>query len=114
MVRFLLEITALVAAGMWGWKQSDSWLRFLLALGIPILLAAIWGIFAVPDDPSRSGQAPVAVAGIIRLAIELAFFGIATWSFADLSYQRTAWIFGLVVATHYILSYDRIGWLLNQ
>ena len=43
-LRFLLEISALVSAGMWGWKQSEGWLRFILAIGIPIIFATIWGL----------------------------------------------------------------------
>jgi hypothetical protein len=55
-VRFILEIIGLVALGWWGWNQADGIARFALALGIPLLAAALWGTFAVPDDPSRSGN----------------------------------------------------------
>ena len=113
-VRFLLELTALFSAGAWGWRQNDGWLRFVLAFSIPIFIAVIWGTFAVPDDPSRSGVAPIAVNGIIRLVIELTIFTFATWSFYDLGYTRLGWIFGGVVAVHYIMSYDRILWLIAQ
>ena len=113
-IRFLLELTALTAMGMWGWKQSDGWLKFILAFGIPIIAAAIWGIFAVPDDPSRSGTAPIVVPGIVRLTIELAIFAFATWALRDLGYARLSWIIGIIVVIHYIISYDRIIWLLNQ
>jgi len=49
-------------------------MKFMLALTLPIFAAAIWGIFAVPDDPSRSGNAPVIAPGLVRIVIELAFF----------------------------------------
>ena len=78
-VRFVLEITGLVALGWWGWNHADGVLRFVLALGIPVLAAAAWGTFAVPGDPSRSGRAPVPVSGIVRVLLELAFFASATW-----------------------------------
>lgn len=113
-IRFLLELTALFAIGSWGWKQSDIWIRFVLAVGIPIVVAAIWGTFAVPNDPSRSGSAPIVVPGIVRLAIELAIFGFATWTIHDVGSTRLAWIFGVIVAIHYIISYDRIMWLIRQ
>ncbi|MGB5508782.1 MAG: YrdB family protein, partial [Robiginitalea sp.] len=58
-LRFLLEIIALISLGIWGWNQSESWFRFVLAIGIPGIIAVIWGTFAVPNDPSRSGSAPV-------------------------------------------------------
>lgn len=113
-IRFLLELTALIAIGSWGWKQSDTWIRFVLAIGIPIIVAAIWGTFAVPNDPSRSGTAPIVVPGIIRLAIELAIFALATWTLHDVGYTRLSWIFGVIVAIHYIISYDRIMWLIRH
>jgi len=111
-LRFILEIAALVATGMWGWRQTDSWLRFILALGIPILLAVIWGTFAVPDDPSRSGNALIVTPGLIRLIIEIAFFAFATWSLYTIGYRNPAMIFAGIVVVHYLMSYDRISWLL--
>lgn len=114
MVRFILELSALLASGYWGWKQSDNWFRYILALAIPIALAAIWGVFAVPDDPSRSGSAPVPVPGMVRLVIELAFFAFATWCLYDMGAIRWSWILGLTVAIHYIVSYDRIIWLAER
>ena len=113
-LRFLLEIAALLAIGHWGWKQSDTWMHFLLAFGLPIVFAAIWGVFNVPNDPSRSGKAPIPVPGSIRLAIELTFFIIATWTLYDTGEIKFAWILGSIVAVHYIISYDRISWLVKQ
>ena len=113
-LRFLLEITALISFGIWGWKQEDGWLRLFLAIGLPILFATIWGIFAVPDDPSRSGAAPVVTPGIVRLLLELAFFAFAVWCLKDMGFTKVSLIYGIIVIAHYILSYDRIVWLLNR
>lgn len=112
--RFLLELMALASVGLWGWIQSDSWLRFVFAIGIPIVLAAIWGIFAVPNDPSRSGSAPVVTPGFIRLIIELCFFGFAIWALKDMGWNKLSLIMSLVVLAHYIISYDRVLWLINK
>ena len=65
-VRFFLEISGLLTLGMWGWEKGDGTLKFVFALAIPIFFAAIWGIFAVPDDPSRSGNAHIIVSGLIE------------------------------------------------
>jgi len=111
-IRFLLEIIALFSVGLWGWKQSDGWLRFVLAIGIPIILAAIWGTFAVPNDPSRSGSAPIVTPWIIRLLIELGFFAFATWSVYDMGFSKISLALCITVVLHYILSYDRIMWLI--
>ena len=114
-LRFLLELTALVTLGIWGWQYGDgSWLGYVLAAGLPILAAVVWGVFNVPNDPSRSGKAPVVVPGIIRLTIELMLFALAIWALYDLSYTRYSWILGVVVIMHYIASYDRILWLIKQ
>ena len=112
--RFLLEIMALFIMGIWGWKQSQGLTAFILALTLPILLAVIWGVFAVPDDPSRSGKAPIATPGIIRLLIELMFFIFSAWALYDMGYTMMSIAFGFSVGLHYIISYDRIKWLLSH
>lgn len=113
-IRFLLEITGFMSLGIWGWHQSGGWLRFLLAIGIPLIFALIWGTFAVPDDPSRSGKAPVVTPGIIRLAIEMVFFVCAIWSLYDVGFKKQGAVFCIIVVLHYTLSYDRIKWLLKK
>lgn len=113
-IRFLLELTALTAMGMWGWRLSDNWTRFILVIGVPIVAMAIWGTFAVPDDPSRSGNAPVEVPGIIRLVIELAFFSFEVWIFHELGFTRLGWTMCIIVFLHYLVSYDRIMSLLAR
>lgn len=113
-LRFLLEILAMISTGIWGWKQSESWFRLALAVGIPIILAIIWGTFAVPNDPSRSGSAPVITAGFIRLLIEFGVFGFAIWSLHDMGWHKLSLLFGIIVLAHYTASYDRVLWLLTK
>jgi hypothetical protein len=113
-LRFLLEMMALVSLGIWGWKQSESWFRLILAIAIPVFMAIIWGVFAVPDDPSRSGAAPVITAGFVRLIIEFGIFSFAIWSLQDMGWGKTSFFFGLVILAHYIISYDRVMWLLTK
>jgi hypothetical protein len=113
-LRFALEMAALLALGVWGSRQGEGVLSVIMALGVPILAAALWGTFAVPDDPSRSGKAPVPVAGIIRLVYEVAFFSFATWALFNVGSATLSLAFGAVVIFHYILSYDRIKWLVRQ
>jgi len=113
-VRFTLEIAALISVGVWRWKFSEDWIHYLLAFGIPIVLAIIWGTFNVPGDPSRNGEAPVVVSGVVRLAIELGMFSLAPWALYDIGYIKYCLIFLSVVAVHYIVSYKRIMWLLAR
>ena len=112
-LRFLLEITALISSGIWGWNQGEGWFRYVLAIGIPVIFAVIWGVFAVPNDPSRSGSAPVITPGIIRIIIEIAILGFGAWALYTLNYPIAGIIFGLILILHYIISWDRIIWLIS-
>ncbi len=113
-LRFLLELLALFVFGYWGYSLSSGGKSILLAIAFPVLFAALWGVFAVRGDPSRSGKTVVNTPGIIRLFLELMLFGAAVWMFLDLGYSLLALVFGLAVVIHYFLSFDRIAWLLKQ
>jgi hypothetical protein len=113
-VRFLLELSALAALAYWGWTQHAGPLRFILAIGLPLIAAVLWGTFNVRQDPSRSGRAPVPVPGLVRLALELAFFGVAAWALYAAGKAQLSLIFGLIVVVHYLVSYDRLRWLIGQ
>lgn len=112
--RFILEITAIITFGIWGFGLSDSWPRFLLAILFPLIFSVLWGVFAVQDDPSRSGKTVVSTPGIIRLFLELVLFGSAIWMQLDLQYPKLALVCWIAVGVHYISSYDRIIWLVKQ
>lgn len=113
-VRFLLEIGALVAIGDWRFGQHDGAWQFLLGLGLPLVSAAAWAILAVPGDRSRSGDAPVPVPGAVRLLLELSLFGLAAWALHDAGRPALALILAGVTLAHYLVSYDRVGWLISQ
>jgi len=112
--RFLLELAALISYGYWGWQIGDGWIRYMLALLVPLVGALAWGTLAVPDDPSRSGKAPVPVPGWLRMVLELGIFGLASWGLFESGANTTALIFILLVILHYGLSVDRIRWLINS
>lgn len=113
-VRFILELGGIITFGIWGYHQSETGIRILLTLLLPLGFAVMWGVFAVRDDPSRSGKTVVQTPGVIRLILELALFAAAAWMLINLGYPLSGWIFGGGVLVHYILSYDRIVWLLKQ
>jgi len=70
--------------------------------------------FAVPDDPSRSGSAPIVTPSVIRLAIELAIIALATWSLNNMGMSKAGLTLGVLVVIHYVGSCGRIVWLLSQ
>jgi len=113
-LRFFLELAALASFGIWGYHQSETGLRIVMAVLLPAGFAVLWGVFAVKGDPSRSGKTIVQTPGVVRLLLELALFGAATWMMQDLDYPRMGLMFGIVIVLHYVLSFDRIAWLLKQ
>lgn len=113
-LRFLLELVALIAMGYWGWTQHDGLERWLWTIGLPLAVAGLWGTFAVPDDPSRSGNAPVPTPGILRLLLELLFFSFAAYLLIVSQQVSVGWTLAIVTIIHYVISYDRILWLLRH
>jgi hypothetical protein len=111
-LRFLLELTTIGAVAHLGWTVAPVWAKWIAAIVLPLLVMAIWGTFNVPGDPSRSGAAPVVVAGWLRLGIKLTvlFGGAAALAWA--ADPRAG--FGAAIALHYVISWDRVLWLLGQ
>ena len=112
--RFILEMFALISFAIWGWNLGDKNMKYVFAIGLPMLFALLWGIFAVPEDRSRSGKAPIPTSGWIRLLLELGLFTLACWMLYDLGYNQIALGLAIAIFVHYSISYDRIQWLLKQ
>lgn len=112
-LRFLLEMAASLAIGYWGWHRASGVLRYLPALALPLAAAAVWGTFRVPGDASASGDAPVPVPGPVRLVLELALFGFAVWGLLSEGAGVPGAILGVLVLLHYLVSHDRVRWLLG-
>lgn len=108
-LRFVLEVACLFGIAVAGWVVAP-------AVGVAggVVLAAAWGVFAVPDDPSRSGNAPVSVPGWVRLLIELAVLlgGATAWLVAGRPVVA-ATILALLVLHHFV-ALPRLRWLLRQ
>ncbi len=70
-LRFLLELCAVAAAGYWGFGIADGVLSWLLGLGAPILVIMLWGAFVAPKASRRLPDPP-------RLVLELWIFAAAS------------------------------------
>ncbi len=110
-LRFLLELAALAAMALWGWTTNDGVMRWIAAIGVPLVAAAGWGVFRVPGDP---GPAPVAVPGVVRLALEIVFFATAAVLLYVAGQPLPAVAFSALVLLHYAVGYRRITWLVAQ
>lgn len=113
-LRFLLELAALFALGVWGRSLNAGFLGYMWMVLFPLLAATVWATFRAPEDRSASGRAPVAVPGWVRLLLEAAFFTWSAWGLSQAGYSTQAAVLAGITLLHYALSYDRIAWLLRQ
>ena len=113
-LRLILELWALVVYGYWGLNQDFGLFNYALMLLFPIIVAVVWGTFAVPNDPSRSGGAPVPIPGAVRLLLEFLILGAAFWVMYTINLVFLGLVFGILVIIHYILAHKRIKWLLGS
>lgn len=109
MLRFVLEVACLLGIAVAGWVVAPA-----VGVAGAVVVAAAWGVFAVPDDPSRSGNAPVRVHGWVRLLIELAVLlgGTAAWLVAGR--PVVAVTITVLLVLHHVVSLPRLRWLLRQ
>ena len=113
-LRFILEISTLAATSYWGWTQHEGFSRWLWMIFSPLIIAFVWGTFTVKIDPSRSGKAPVQVSGALRLILEIAIFTSGSIALFASHQNILGMIFSGAAVFHYLISYDRILWLLKN
>ncbi len=115
--RFVLEILGVVALAFWGWAWG-GWYRWPLAIAIAIAAMTVWAAFRTPRDSSSGGQGFVRTPGPVRLAIEISFFGLAVLALLNAhANSRADWLalfLGVAVVIHYLLSWERVRWLLGR
>ncbi len=112
-LRLGLELGALAGIGLAAWELAPGATRWVAVVLGPLAAATIWGVFNVIDDPSRSGAAPVEVAGWARLGIELLILGGGAAAVATLWRWDAGLGFALLITIHYAASTNRLRWLLH-
>ncbi len=114
-VRFALEVFGWTAFGIWGWSIGNGGLSGgLLAVVFIVASTGVWGVFRMPNDPPGKLHPPVRVRGWVRLAIELAFFGLAATGLWLSGYRAAAETLLTVAALLYVITWDRQRWLVRQ
>jgi hypothetical protein len=110
-LRFVLEIILLIIFAYWGWSRFMGISQYVIGIGLPLVIAAIWGVCRVEGDP---GKAMIAIPGWLRLLYEALLFISAAYLLFQLQMDTWAYLFIIVSILHYLISYDRISWLLKQ
>ena len=113
-VSFLLELAALAAFGYWGWRSTEGPLRFILAIGLPVLLAVVWGVFGVTGDSRGDGTAPVPVPGWVRLVIEFGILYGAGVALIVAQQPSLGAVYLVVLLAQNVIGYERVVWLLGH
>jgi Protein of unknown function (DUF2568) len=94
---FLLELALLAAFGYWGFQSGGSTLvKILLGIGLPLLVALIWGIFMAPNSARR-------LQGGAYLALKAVLFGLAVAALMAAGRTTLGVLFAIVVVINTIL-----------
>lgn len=64
------------------------------------------------NSSEREGKFIIETIGVIRLMLEFLFFVLSAIAINKLGYSKASLKFILVVLLHYIVSYDRVIWLI--
>ena len=96
LVRFLLELCMLAAIGYWGFKTGSGWvMKVILGIGLPLLMAVIWGLFVAPKAiHPLHGASHLALAFILLSAGAAVLFSSGR---ADL-----AWVYALSLVANQV------------
>ncbi|WP_020390894.1 YrdB family protein [Kribbella catacumbae] len=93
---FLMELAGLAIYSWWGWNAGSSTaLRLVLAIGLPVIAAVLWGLFAAPTS-KHGGQ-------IFTAAFKLTCFALAALAVWSLDHHVLAGAFVLVVAANVLI-----------
>lgn len=92
-VRFLLELCMLAAFAYWGfWIGSGTAGKIVLGIGVPLLAAVLWGLFAARKAMIRLPQSAHFIAGLMMMMLLLAAVALA-----QAGQATAAVIFALIV-----------------
>jgi hypothetical protein len=96
-VRFLLELCMYAAVGYWGFKTHSSWvLKILFGIGLPVLMAVLWGTFLAP-------KATRPLSGASFLTLELILFSTGAFALFASGKPTLGWIYTIVLVINKIL-----------
>ena len=95
-LKFVLELAALAALGVWGASIADGAAAVLLAIGLPAVVAGLWGTLAAPRARHRL---PLR----LRAPFELGVFALATFALWRAGWAAAAVAFAVVAIVNALL-----------
>jgi hypothetical protein len=114
LLRFSLEIIALIGVGQWAWGKATGPAQLIFAVALPLIFVVMWMVFTTPGEPGRKNRSLVPVPGWVRLLLEAVLFIFALFCFFSIGQEilTLALIFALLL--HYFWSAERVVWLLRN
>jgi Protein of unknown function (DUF2568) len=97
-LRFLLELAMLASLAYWGFAEHHGVGEWLLGLGVPLLVAVVWGTLVAPKA-SRPTVDPV------RLLLEVVLFGLGIAALIGADRTALALVFAALVFVHLGLTF---------
>ena len=95
---FFLELVMLVSLGYWGFYGEKSVLaKWMLGIGIPLLVAVVWGIFFAPNAGHRLNS----TSGLL---VSLLLFLLSAAALFYAQHPTLAIIFALVAIANRVLA----------
>lgn len=89
-IYFLMELSMLGSLAYWGFQSSQhSYLKYVSAIGLPLLAAVLWGVFAAPRSDYR-------LAPPYRSLFALTLFGLSFFLLYRTGHSRLAITLGIV------------------
>ena len=87
----------LAAVGYWGFKtQSGWWMKLTLGIGLPILIAVVWGLFVAP-------RAMYPLRGIPHLVLALILLGSGAVALFASGIPTLGWIYAITLVVNQVL-----------
>jgi len=96
-VRFLLELCLLAAMGYWGFTTQSGWLlKILCGIGLPVLIAVLWGMFIAP-------KAIRPLSGASYLIVELTLLALGSVALFASGKSTLGWVYTIALIVNKIL-----------
>lgn len=94
---FFLELAMLAAYAYWGFQAGTStFMKIVLGIGVPPLVAVIWGLFMAPKAARH-------LQGASYLAVKIVLFGLAIAALFFVGKTSLGIVFAIVFVINTIL-----------